>query len=442
MLRLYLGRSTRKPHLDEPVGQQVYRRERSSQKLTPRRNTRTPHDPTPDGEDPGPDVLSDPAGAGARNLPSETSPGYLGFTSFHQVYQETQNSLSLVQGASILSSMKSPQGPGSGAGIAHAGACASPKTLEMCVTVLGRIPGEEAAMSLFDKNPNPNDGWMRLASRRMTESLHAAFGRELRSRRPADLEAMAQLISQNTARPWSGHEPDAQKWIASFSGRNLRWECIGAMFTIWGLAALADHPHRPELRAPEGFDPRRIMLAYKEAAQLCIELCKGCAPTTLLLHLLCTNTIMESILVGDAALSFWRSWADVVALATYLGVHAIHVEDGTYVPTMAAEATRRLATKIFYLDKVAASFSGRPPLLGRKYMLTPPALDINEEALLAGGDALKKAVGALDGAGWNQHETFWPAKIIRARRLLAVVKDEIMEFALGNRTHASTEALL
>lgn len=332
--------------------------------------------------------------------------------------------------------------PGSEAENANNATALSPKALEMCLTVLRRIPGEDVAISLFNKHTNPNDGWMRLASLRMAESLHTAFGRELRSRRPADLEAMAHHVSQNTARPWSGDEPDPEKWIASFSGRNIRWECIGVLFILWGLAALADHPHRPELRAAEGFDPRRITLAYKEAAQLCIELCKGCAPTTLLLHLLCSNTIMESMLVGDAAPSFWRLWGEVVALTTYLGVHAIPSEDGRYVPTMAAEATRRLASKIFVLDKVAASFSGRPPLLGRKYMMTPPALDLKDEVLLAGGDTLARAVEVLDGAGWNQEETFYPTKIIRSRRLLAVVMDEIMEIALGNRIYASIEALL
>lgn len=356
--------------------------------------------------------------------------------------------------------MKSPRLPGRGSESAAAdqddpegpALSLSPQTLETCLTVLRRIPGEDVALSLFLKHANPNDGWIRLAARRLVESLHAAFGRALRSRRPADLEAMAHAISASTARPLAEDaEPDAERWMASFSGRRLRWECVGVLFTYWAFAALADHPHRPELLGHgsggaggvgggEKLDPRRVMLAYKEAAQLCIELCRGCAPNSLFLYLTYKNAILESVLVGDAAPSFWCRLGEVVATATYLGFHALAHDDDEV--TVAAQARRRLVSQIFVIDKVAASFSGRPPLLGRKYMLTSPPLDLSDEALLAGGDVLARAVEALDEKGWNQEGKFYSTTIVRARRLRASLIDEIMEFALGNPIYASIEALL
>lgn len=412
--------------------------------------------PTPDG------ISSRIDSPDPRALPSETSPGYLGFTSFHQVYQETQNSLSLIQGASILTSLRSPRLPGSGSGTGsatpdqngadpnHAGPAAflSPQTLQTCLTVLRRIPGEDAALALFLKHANPNDGWIRLAARRLVESLHDAFGRELRSRRPADLEAMAHAVSASTARPLLAEdaEPDAERWMAAFSGRRMRWESLGVLFTYWAFAAMADHPHRPELgvgmeaAAAEALDPRRVTLAYKEAAQLCIELCRGCAPNSLSLYLGYKNAILDSILVGDAAPSFWCRMGEVVASATYLGFHALPQDD--HEVTAAAQARRRLVSQIFVIDKVAASFSGRPPLLSRKYMLTSLPLDLSDEVLLAGGDVLARAVEALDEKGWNQEGNFYSTTIVRARRLQAFLIDETMEFALGNPIYASIEALL
>lgn len=372
----------------------------------------------------------------------------------------------------------------------------SPRTLETCLAVLRRIPGEDVALSLFLKHRNPNDGWIRLAARRLVVSLHAAFGRELRSRRPADLEAMAHVISANTAQPLGEdsfqdeddgdpgeaaepepeQEPepglrgrgegqrqrprpsDSERWMASFSGRRMRWEGIGVLFTYWGFAGLADHSHRPELLLPgagPGFDPRRVTLAYKEAAQLCAELCRGCAPNSLGLYLAYKNAILESVLSGDAAPSFWRALGEVVAMVTYLGYHALgqqgeepdHAQaqeqpTTTTTTTVEAQARWRLVSQIFVVDKVAASFSGRPPLLGRKYMLTPLPLDLSDEALLAGGETLARAVAALDERGWNTEGRFLSTTIVRARRLLAVVKDEIMELALGNPIYASTDALL
>lgn len=319
----------------------------------------------------------------------------------------------------------------------------SSRTRETCLTVLRRIPGEDVALALFLKHKNANDGWIRLAARRLVESLHVAFGRELRSRRPADLEEMAQLISGNTARPWSEDEPDAEKWMGSFSGRNMRWECLGIMFMYWSSAAMAEYPHRLEIQTAEDVDPRQFSLTYKEAAQMCIELCKGCAPNSLLLFAMYRNAIMESILAGDASPSFWRLLGDIIATVTYLGLHAIPHDDETYVPTVSSEARRRLVSQIFLIDKVAASFSGRPPLLSRKYMLTPPPLELSDEALLEGGDTLTREVEQLDARGWgHEGKTYYSTTIVRARRMLAVVKDEIMELALGHPIYASVEALM
>lgn len=335
----------------------------------------------------------------------------------------------------------------------------TPRTLEMCLLVLRRIPGEDVALSLFLGHSNPNDGWIRLAARRLLESLYAAFGRELRSRRPQDLEDMARIISANTARSLvEDEEPDAERWITSFSGRRMRWECLGVLFTYWSFAALSDQAHRPELvrlfggdgsglreddehHQPQSIDPRRVTLAYKETAQVCIDLCRGCAPNSLLLYLTFRNAILESVLVGDAAPSFWCRLGEVVARATYLGLHAMatHGEEDL---TAASQAKRRLISQIFVVDKVAASFSGRPPLLSRKYMVTSLPLDLSDEVLLAGGEIVTKAAQALDDRGWNQEGKFYPTTIVRARRLRAAITDEIMEFALVEPTYSSTEALL
>lgn len=348
------------------------------------------------------------------------------------MYQETQNSLSLVQGASILSSMRTPSSlPGTNPAASSTTPTLSPSTLETCLFVLRRIPGEDVALSLFQKHVNPNDGWLRSAAEHLIKSLSTAFGRELRSRRPADLEAMAQVLSTNTARVWMDDQPDAQQWLESFSGRNMRWECIGILFTYWGLASFSVTPQQLDIAAT----------VYKEAAEKCIELCRGCAPNTLLLYLIHKDAIIESMQSGDASPTFWRRLGDDVATATYLGLHAI-TQDGDYVPTVASEVKRRMISQIFVVDKVAASFSGRPPLLSRKYMTTPLPLDLSDEVLMADAATITRAVEDLDENGWNKKEVFQPSVIVRARRMLMTIKDEIIELALGNPIYSSTEALL
>lgn len=130
-----------------------------------------------------------------------------------------------------------------------------------------------------------------------------------------------------------------------------------------------------------------------------------------------------------------------IAAATYLGIHAIP-SDPAYVPSASSEAQRRLISQVFVVDKVAAAFSGRPPLLSSRYMLTPLPLDLSDEVLMSDAGTLAKEVHALDEHGWNQKDDCHSATILRARRLLMTVKDKVMEMALGSPMSASTETLL
>ncbi|KKY33273.1 putative fungal specific transcription [Diaporthe ampelina] len=316
----------------------------------------------------------------------------------------------------------------------------SPRSLEASLNVLSRIPTQEVALSLFAKHTNPNDGWVRLAAKRVIESLVSVFGRTLRSRKPRDLEEMARLLSSNTARQLTEDEPDSDAWLSSFSGRNMRWESLGILFTYWALGELADQPHRPELRKSDK-NPAQLTLVYREAAQICIELCKGCAPNSLLLYLTYKVAILESMNAGDAAPSFWRLHGENIALLTYLGLHALQ-DEKPYVPTASKEVKRRLVSQLFVIDKVAASFSGRPPLLSRKYMLTPLPLDICDEVLMSDPEAIANAVEALDEDGWNREGKCYSTTIVRARSKLARVMDEVMEVALGSSAYTSIDALL
>lgn len=381
-----------------------------------------------------------------RGLSSGTHPGYLGFTSFSAVYRETQNSLSLVQGpladeTSYNPVTTSPQVSGprevDPADAVNA-IILSPRNLENCLIVLQRIPAEDLAISLFNRYISPNEAWIRLASQRILKSLLSVFRRQLRARKPKDLERIARIFSENTSKTLHEEEPDPGAWIASFSGDNMRWECLGILFTYWAMASLA--AHRSELQDSETCG-ENLTLIYQEAAELCIELCRHSAPNSLLQCLIYKVAIIRSILSGDAEPDFWRLHGQQIALATYLGMHAIP-QDSSYVPTMSSEARRRLASQIFVIDKVAASFSGRPPLLSRKYMLTPLPLDLSDEVLLSCPETIASAVEALDEKGWNQDGKLYSATMVRARRMLASVKDEVMEVSLGNPKYTSTEALL
>lgn len=400
------------------------------------------------------DATSSPAGLNAasesseaRGIPSETNPGYLGFTSFSSVYRETQNSLSLVQGPSTGTPSGSPliSGPGDieSPDANNKTVVLSPQSLENCLAILRRIPPNDIALPLFRKHVTINNGWVLLATERIIESFLSVFARQLRSRKSKDLAELARIFSENTARPWCEEEPDPNVWLSSFTGQNMRWESLGILFTSWSLASIANGVFQPDLRKPDTLETESMTRVYQSAAEGCIELCRQAAPApnSLLHHLAYTVAIIESMLSGDAAPAFWRLHGQQVAMVTYIGMHAAQ-HDASYVPTVASEARRRLASQSFVVDKVAACFNGRPPLLSRKYMLTPLPLDLRDEVLLSDPETISRAVAALDEKGWNTDGKVYPTTSLRARRMLASVTDEVMEVSLGDPASTSIEALL
>lgn len=88
------------------------------------------------------------------------------------------------------------------------------------------------------------------------------------------------------------------------------------------------------------------------------------------------------------------------------------------------------------------SFTGRPPLISHRYASTPLPLDLRDEDLLSDGPTLVQAVASLDDKGWNTSGGVYSSTLIRARAMLAFVRDELIEIALSTGKGTTLEALL
>lgn len=130
----------------------------------------------------------------------------------------------------------------------------------------------------------------------------------------------------------------------------------------------------------------------------------------------------------------------MVAVATFLGLHTL-APSSPFDTSISAELNKRLFAAIFNIDKVVTIFTGRPPLLSRRYCTTPLPLDIDDESLLGRTLPLMHRILQLDHNGWNEEDTLYSTTILRVRTQLAYIRDAIMEFALGNPTHWNRESL-
>jgi hypothetical protein len=128
-------------------------------------------------------------------------------------------------------------------------------------------------------------------------------------------------------------------------------------------------------------------------------------------------------------------------MMSYLGLHALD-DEPPYTPSFCSENKRRLATMVFGSDKLGVAFTGRPPLVSSRYYSTPWPLDISDEDLAADEATLEKATSSLDAQGWNTQGHIYSATVMRARAMISLIRDELIEIALGRGRYVTIEQLL
>ncbi|TFB02972.1 hypothetical protein CCMA1212_005430 [Trichoderma ghanense] len=404
----------------------------------------SPLNPASQRRDVGASATTTPGG----HLPSERAssplhqaPGYLGFTSYSSVFEETKNSLSMLQGFHAWL----PQPilhDGIRQGADELSRCLCSPTREMCLVVLRGIPAPNAGyIEPIQESPFYRDGWQRVMAQRVLGDLHERFGSYLGPCRvDSQLEEIALFLSDNTTRPFHELEPDPEKWIGQFTGPNLRWESLGFVFSFNDMIF-------PEGdKAHGGLDSKSAHKEWAEISRVCLGLCmdlsrRFASANGLLAQLSHRRATLESIHAGDASYSTWRTTAEAVALVTFLGMHA-ESNPPSYEPTLASESRRRLFAQLFVGEKDGVLFTGRPPRLSHRYAFTPLPLDLRDEDLLAGGEALKRAVEGLDENGWNTGGKMYSATVTRARCIVAMIRDELVEIGIGKPRQKMASALL
>lgn len=416
---------------------------------------------------PGGHLLSERASPPAK----DQEPGYLGYISHSSVLQETENSLSMIQGFQAFLPQLADNGLRQN--VEELRSHYSP-TKEMCLVVLRGIPAPNVGQIEANKDsPLYRDSWLRVVGLRVLSDLHERFGSYLGlCRVDSQLEEIALFLSENTTKPFQEDEPDSAKWIGQFTGPNLRWESVGLIFSfIYFLPE--DHNMFDYMYDAGGKQWSQIS---RVCLGLCIDLSRRFASAnSLLAQLHMRRSTKESIYTGDASkwkppyrnlsmfpkvqyngdiciismapwltqagYSSWGSGAESVALATFLGLHA-ESNSPSYEPSLASEHRRLLFAQMFVGEKHAVLFTGRPPRLSHRYAFTPLPLDLRDEDLLQGGDAIKEAVKSLDKNGWNTSGKVYAATFTRARYILSLLRDELIEIGIGKATQKVASALL
>ena len=303
----------------------------------------------------------------------------------------------------------------------------SDSLIKLALYVLSQIPDEQTAWAIHSSCPFPDDGVSNLTRTSLIKNLWTFVGPSPRSAEHS--RSLIDTITANTAIPLQDND-DSTEWIDSLTGSKLRWEVLGMLFSCWSAAVCGlseDNPLVKAQPAPRN-DPHKWMVHLGEMASSCARLCGAVGEcNALYVGLLVRCNMVESIIGGEASLKIWRSHADCVAVVTFLGMH----NDVEPKITLCSEVRRRIYARTFHSDKLLCAFVGRPPLLSRRFSSTPLPLDIADDVLVAGGAELSEAIASLNENGWHKDGKFHPCTTMRARTTLAVIRDAILELALG-----------
>ncbi|KAF5720212.1 hypothetical protein FGLOB1_806 [Fusarium globosum] len=367
------------------------------------------------------------------------SPGYLGFTSYNSVFQGARESLSL---SDTGSEFPSPEVSSPESDDVRLRSLPLPAQ-QMCLVVLQYLPGRPEAHMIFHDEPGPENTttWTHTAVSRIIKSLRLLF-QSFEGSECFD-EQVADVLCRNTSKPVNDTFDSFDDWIAQFCGPNIRWESIGLLWAhLEGLSdAISTLTHR-QLQWVEG---KRSSVLSHDHIHYCIEIARRfTAGNNMLLDLCRRHAALGTMVYGDASPVYWNSHSLCVSILLYIGLHASgeasRPQTQPQKPSFCVEHKRLLYSFIFANDKSEVSFTGRPPLLSRRYCSSVPPLDLPDSCMVS-EDTLIEEFKALDDRGWNTKGEISSNSYIRARYLMAYVFDEVIEVALGNDTHATLEYL-
>lgn len=102
---------------------------------------------------------------------------------------------------------------------------------ETCLSVLRALPGQADEQMVYLDGDFEAKGWVHLATHRIIQWFNVFFAESSARNERDTMERLAQIISNNTAKPLRGPYPDWESWMSCFVGENTRWESIGLIWT-------------------------------------------------------------------------------------------------------------------------------------------------------------------------------------------------------------------
>ncbi|KAJ5343699.1 Transcription factor [Penicillium brevicompactum] len=187
-----------------------------------------------------------------------------------------------------------------------------------------------------------------------------------------------------------------------------RWETIGLLFTLVGVATdLVSHDH-PLFTDPDAMDASTLANTASAVGDICLQFCDNSG----IINDISTAKVVSSpypsrtVMICLTLLPDFRPWRKLGELSTTVFALGLHQDSSSNAPFFLAELRRRTMVAAFTVDKVLATFLGRPPLISWRFCNISMPLDLSMEEVFAEPAVRDAAIAQLDAnTGWNQEGT-------------------------------------
>ncbi|KAL2868408.1 putative C6 transcription factor [Aspergillus lucknowensis] len=264
--------------------------------------------------------------------------------------------------------------------------------------------------------------------RRVFDSLDSSQNLE------TQLQDLVSQIFRSSAHPLTSHSSmTVEEYCGMFTGKNLRWEAVGIVLATSGIAMMSTADTDPDFSrvAPDAQARDMLRAQVIEASNICLGFCDTPASVNELLGFYQYNDmLLRTQYYGDTSYLAWRRLGSLTATIYAAGLHqeSTGAQD---CPAFLHQWRKGCFASAFYADKCLSTFVGRPPFINYRYCALSPPMDLSDEELIAGGERLSQAISNLDAAGWNPRGNDLRVSMKRLRFLLAVLREQALEIALG-----------
>lgn len=139
----------------------------------------------------------------------------------------------------------------------------------------------------------------------VTRSIWSTYGTYLKEpRRKEQLSIMSGDLCKTTMTPL-GLSSSTEGWMESMSGRRLRWEMLGNIFSVFGLSVMTMSDWDPLFATANNDNPyskRDYGGKIRECAEACLALCNDVdAVNEFVVALMSSAYVLQSVYEDDAS---------------------------------------------------------------------------------------------------------------------------------------------